>query len=74
MKINIDEINHPWTEKLPADYTVTHRLQKTPLMKEYLVICRTEDNGTALVYFDGISETPFMIDKYHDAEDNKDNK
>ena len=66
MQINIKEMNRQWQEKLPPDYTVTHRLQKSLLTHEYLVICRTEDNGTAFVYFDGISETPIMIDKYYD--------
>ena len=66
MKINIEQQNRPWQELLPPDYTVTHRLKKSLLTHEYLVICRTEDNGTALILFDGISQTPIMIDKYYD--------
>lgn len=66
MKINIEQINKPGREILPQDYRITHRLQKSLLTKEYMVICRTEDNGTALIWFDGISETPIMIDKYYD--------
>ena len=66
MELDIKEMNRERREILPADYTVTHRLQKSLLTKEYMVICRTEDNSTALIWFDGISETPMMIDKYYD--------
>jgi hypothetical protein len=68
MKIKIPEVGEI-NEKLPPTYKVKERLFLSVMQRDYIAICSTyEKDTTALVYFDGISDTPVSIQKFWSPE------
>ena len=66
MKLNIPrEFSN--NEDLPIGFKVTKRLYRSPMVKEYIAIAefnKGEEVRTAIISFDGISETPISIDTF----------
>ena len=66
MKLNIPR-ELPNNEDLPIGFKVTKRLYRSPMRSDYIAIAEFEDGEetrTAIISFDGISETPISIDTF----------